>query len=174
MNCSPAPNFTIFYHHINGSNCVILHSKSNIMNAQNYANHSRFVKGFHILLSFLLIAGTIGSLVNVYMQWAAHDQVVGSVLISVMFICGILLFWYTRQFPIKAQDRAIRAEENLRYYILTNKAMDSRITMRQVIALRFAPDDEFLVLADRAVRENLTPDEIKKAIKNWRADNHRA
>jgi hypothetical protein len=52
--------------------------------------------------------------------------------------------------------------------------MDSRITMPQVIALRFAPDEEFVVLADRAVRENLSADEIKKAIKNWRADNHRA
>jgi hypothetical protein len=144
------------------------------MNEQNYTNHSRVVKGFHMVLGFLLIAGTIGSLVNVYIQWTAHDEVLGSVLIAVMFICGMLLFVYTRQFPIRAQDRAIRAEENLRYYILTNKAMDSRITMRQVIALRFAPDEEFLVLADRAVRENLSPDEIKKAIKNWRADNYRA
>jgi hypothetical protein len=144
------------------------------MNGQNYGNHTRVVKGFHMLLGFLLIIGTIASLVNVYMQVIVHDEILSSILIAIIFICGLLLFWYTRQFPIKAQDRAIRAEENLRYYILTNKAMDNRITMGQVIALRFAPDEEFLVLADRAVRENLSPDEIKKAIKNWRADHHRA
>jgi hypothetical protein len=144
------------------------------MNEQNYGNHTRVVKGFHMLLGSLLIIGTAASLVNVYMQVSAHDEILGSILTAIVFICGLLSFWYTRQFPIKAQDRAIRAEENLRYYILTNKAMDSRITMPQVIALRFAPDEEFVVLADRAVRENLSADEIKKAIKNWRADNHRA
>ena len=143
------------------------------MNEQNYGNHTRVVKGFHMLLGLLLIIGIIGSLVNVYLQITAHDEVISALLIAIMFICGGLLFWYTRQFSIKAQDRAIRAEESLRYYILTNKAMDDRVTMAQVIALRFAPDEEYIVLADRAVRENLSPDEIKKAIKSWRADHHR-
>ena len=45
--------------------------------------------------------------------------------------------------------------------------------MAQVIALRFAPDDEFVVLADRAAKDNLTPAEIKREIKQWRADNFR-
>jgi len=45
--------------------------------------------------------------------------------------------------------------------------------MKQIIALRFAPDDEFVILADRAIKENLSPVEIKKEIKNWRADHHR-
>jgi len=78
-----------------------------------------------------------------------------------------------RTFPIKAQDRAIRAEEGLRYFILTRKPIDSRITMQQIAALRFAPDDELLPLVDRAVVENLSPNDIKKAIKNWKSDNHR-
>jgi len=83
-------------------------------------------------------------------------------------------FWYTRQFAVTVQDRAIRAEEGLRFYILARKALDSKLTKGQVIALRFAPDDEFLVLADRAVREGLSPREIKQAIKNWRPDYDRA
>jgi hypothetical protein len=143
------------------------------MNEQNYANHARFVKGFHLLLGSFLIIGTISSLINVWQQWSAKDQVFSSILIALLFICSILLFVFTREFPLKAQDRAIRAEENLRYFILTRKQLDSRITMGQVIALRFAPDDEFIILADRAINENLSPDEIKKAIKNWRADGHR-
>jgi hypothetical protein len=144
------------------------------MNEQNYANHARVVKGFHLLLGSFLVIGTICSLINIWQQWSAKDQVFSAILITLLFICGILLFIFTRTFPLKAQDRAIRAEENLRYFILTRKPLDSRITMGQVIALRFAPDDEFIVLADRAISENLTPDEIKKAIKNWRADEHRA
>ena len=144
------------------------------MNEQNYANHARFVKGFHLLLGSFLIIGTICSVVNVWQQWSAKDNLFSSILIALLFICSILLFIFTRTFPLKAQDRAIRAEENLRYFILNRKPLDSRITMGQVIALRFAPDDEFVILADRAINENLSPDEIKKAIKNWRADEHRA
>jgi hypothetical protein len=144
------------------------------MTEQNYAHHSRFVKGFHMVLGGLLVLGTITSLVNAYLQIAAHDSVIGAILIVVLFICGMLLFWYSRTFAVTVQDRAIRAEETIRYYILTNKPLDSKLKMGQIIALRFAPDDEFLVLADRAVREDLSPDEIKKSIKKWKPDHHRA
>jgi len=126
-----------------------------------------------VLGSFLII-GAIGSVVNLWMQWAAKDEVLTAALIVLLFTCGFFTFWFSRQFAIKAQDRAIRAEENLRYFIITRKPLDSRITMGQIISLRFAPDDEFVVLVDRAINENLTPVEIKKAIKNWRADNYRA
>ena len=144
------------------------------MTEQNYARHARYVKGFHFLLSSLLIIGTITSIVNLYLQVKANDSVIGSTLITTLFICGILLFWFTRRFAVTVQDRAIRAEESIRFYILTHKALDSRLTMGQIVALRFANDDEFLVLADRAVRENLSADEIKRSIKKWKPDHHRA
>jgi hypothetical protein len=89
-------------------------------------------------------------------------------------IGGLIIFWYARAFAIAAQDRAIRAEENLRHFALTGKLLDSRLTMSQVIALRFAADTEFLLLAEKAANENMKPSEIKKAIVNWRADYHRA
>lgn len=143
------------------------------MNSQNYANHSRYVPGFHFILSSLLIIGTIGSIVNIYFQWSAHYDLMSGLLITVLFICGMLLFFFTRTFPLKAQDRAIRAEENLRFFILTNKPMDSKVTMSQIIALRFASNDEFVILAARAAKENLSADEIKKEIRNWRTDNYR-
>ena len=80
---------------------------------------------------------------------------------------------FSRIFPWKAQDRAIRAEENLRHYVLTGKLLDSRVTTRQVVGLRFASDEEFVALAQKAAEENLSEDQIKKAVKNWRADNYR-
>jgi len=140
---------------------------------QNNAHHKRYVNGYHFILTTFLLIGTITSLVNVYLQWAAHYDMLNSILIALLFICGLFIFYYMRQFPLRAQDRAIRAEENLRHYILTHKPLDSRVTMGQVIALRFAPDNEFIVLADRAVKESLSPAEIKKEIKQWKADNHR-
>lgn len=144
------------------------------MTEQNYAHHGRYVKGFHFLLGSLLIIGTITSFVNLYLQVKANDSIIGSILIATLFICGTLLFWYARRFAVTVQDRAIRAEESIRYYILTHKALDSKLTMGQIIALRFAYDDEFLILADRAVREDLSADEIKRSIKKWKADHHRA
>jgi hypothetical protein len=140
---------------------------------QNYANHSRYVKGYHFILSAFLFFGAIASIINTWLQWVAHDNFLSALLISLLFICGFFIFWFMRQFPMKAQDRAIRAEENLRYFILTRKPLDSRITMRQIIALRFAQDDEFVTLVDKALHESMSPDEIKRAIKNWRADNFR-
>ena len=74
---------------------------------------------------------------------------------------------------MKAQDRAIKAEENMRHFMLTGKLLDSRITVRQIVGLRFASDEEFVSLAKRAVEENLTEDAIKRAVKNWKSDYYR-
>jgi hypothetical protein len=84
------------------------------------------------------------------------------------------IYWYCRSFALRAQDRAIRAEENFRHFILTGKTLDARLRMSQIIALRFAPDEEFIELAKEAVDKKLSAKEIKIAIKNWKADHYRA
>jgi len=143
------------------------------MKEQNYTNHARYVTGFHFILGGLLLTGFICSVINIWLQWSQGEGIFSPVLIALLFVCGMFLFIFTRQFATKVQDRAIRAEENLRYFILTHNPLDKRITIGQVIALRFASDDELIVLADRAANEQMTPDEIKNEIKNWRADIHR-
>ena len=57
----------------------------------------------------------------------------------------------------------------MRHFALTGRLLDPRLTMRQIIGLRFASDAEFAGLADRAAAEKLSLDEIKKAVKTWRA-----
>ena len=128
---------------------------------------------FHGVLFFLLVLTLIGSCVNLYMSMGDHQRLYSASLIVVLSVCGLLLFWFTRTFACKVQDRAIRAEENLRHFALTGKLLDPRITIRQVVALRFAPDAEFVPLARRAGEESLAPDAIKRAIKIWRVDNDR-
>jgi hypothetical protein len=140
---------------------------------QNYANHRRLVKGYHLILTILLLSGIIISIINVARHPPNSGGHVSSALIALLFICLFFIIWFMRAFPLKAQDRAIRAEEALRYFILTGKSLDRRLTIGQITALRFASDEEFLPLVDRSLTENLSSKDIKQAIKNWRADNHR-
>jgi hypothetical protein len=103
----------------------------------------------------------------------ANNRLTGLLLVLLAFSFVIAYFLF-RSYSLKAQDRAIRAEENLRHYVLSGKLLDSRLKMIQIVALRFAPDEEFLALAQRAVSENMSNTDIKKAVKNWKADFHRA
>jgi len=91
----------------------------------------------------------------------------------VLSFCVLLPMFLCRMFAVKAQDRGIRAEENLRHFALTGKLLDARLTIRQIIGLRFASDDEFVWLAKEAVEKNLAEDAIKKAVRKWRGDTYR-
>ena len=143
------------------------------MEVQNYANHRRNVPIFHFILLPIILLTLIGSFVNLYQSWGDHQRQYSASLIVVIMVCLAIMALLSRLFALKAQDRAIRAEENLRHYVMAGKLLDPKITTRQIIGLRFASDEEFLDLAQRAVEENMSEDAIKKAVKNWRADTYR-
>lgn len=141
------------------------------MKEQNYRNHTRYVPGFHFVTSLAMLALLIGSFIN--LAHSAKENLYSASLICLVSVIFCFLFWYTRSFALRAQDRAIRAEENFRHFILTGKPLPAGIRMSQAIALRFASDAELPALAERAVKENLKNSEIKQAIVNWRSDHHR-
>jgi hypothetical protein len=144
------------------------------MQTQSYKQHSRYVPLWHFVLSSILIACLAGSVWNLFRANEHHQGRLAGTVILGLSISGLIIFWYARAFAIAAQDRGIRAEENLRYFALTGKLLDSRLTLRQIIALRFAADTEFLILAEKAASENMKSTDIKRAIVNWRPDYHRA
>jgi len=87
---------------------------------------------------------------------------------------GLLLAtFYSRIFALGAQDRVIFLEEALRSERVLGKPLDSRLDGRQIIGLRFASDDEWGALIERALNENMSEKEIKMAVTNWRADHRR-
>ena len=139
---------------------------------QNLKNHGRYVKGYHFVLSFLILVGTIGAIANFYHSLTNANHY-NSALLLILFMIAIILFWYVRQFPLKAQDRAIFAQENLRYFVLSGKLLPQELRGSQIIALRFASDEEFVTLVDKAVAEKLSSKDIKSLIKNWRVDRYR-
>jgi Family of unknown function (DUF6526) len=142
------------------------------MAEQNFKNHTRLVAGFHGVTFLLIISFLVGSIITFV---HAHDKVVqhAAMIMIVGAVALLGVAWYTRVFSLKAQDRAIRAEENFRHYILTGKPFDTELRLGQIIALRFASDAEMPALAKKSVAEKLSPKQIKEAIQNWRADYHR-
>jgi hypothetical protein len=143
------------------------------METQSYANHRQYVPLFHYVLMPVLALTVIGSLVNLYESLGDHQRLYSAALIAVLSIGILMLTFFCRIFSLKAQDRAIRAEESLRHFVLTGKLPDPRLKIGQIVALRFAPDGEFVPLAKKAAEESLTPDAIKRAVKQWRADTYR-
>jgi hypothetical protein len=142
------------------------------MAEQNYLNHTRRVPGFLILGAVVMLT-FLGACVNLYHSLGNHDRLYSASLLVVLSACTFVTGWYARVFALKAQDRAIRAEENLRHYVLTGKLLDARLTPLQIVALRFASDAEFAELARAAAEKGVPPDEIKRSVKNWRADTYR-
>ena len=143
------------------------------MPEQSYSNHRQTVSMYHFVLVPVLLLTVIGSVVNLYESWGDHERLYSAALIVVLSLCSLLMALFCRMFSLKAQDRAIRAEENLRHFVLTGKLLDPRLSIRQIIALRFATDGEFPPLSEKAAAETLPPDAIKRSIKAWRADTYR-
>lgn len=143
------------------------------MQTQNYKSHSRYVPMYHFVLLILIVTILAGSVWNFYRAYDHRSGRLDAGLIFALAVVSIFFYIYTRGFALGAQDRAIRAEENFRHFVLTGKPLDSRLRLGQIIALRFADDSEFPSLAQKAADDNMKGDDIKKAIQNWRADNHR-
>jgi Family of unknown function (DUF6526) len=139
--------------------------------SQHYSNHTRYVPLWHFFTSIIILAILGGSIVNLLHADAATHY--SAALLLLVAIVLVMLFIYARLFALKAQDRAIRAEENLRHLVLTGKLLDKKLRTSQVIALRFASDEEFPALAQKAAAENMPPKQIKQTVKQWKADYHR-
>ena len=143
------------------------------MPTQDFKSHRQYVPMYHFGLLAIILVIIGGSVWNFYRAYDRHSGRLEALLIFGLGVVAIFFYIYAREFALRAQDRAIRVEENLRHYVLTGKPLDSRLRMRQIIALRFADDSEFITLAQKAAEQNMRGEEIKKAIVNWRPDHHR-
>ena len=144
------------------------------MKNQNYQNHKKFYPPHHfIYLPLLFILQIVG-------VWKIFNDEPNQ-LIWILFSVIIFLFLYLalmlrQHYALGNQNRIVRLEFKLRYFELFGKSSDeleSKLSFGQLSALRFAYDDEFKVLLDKAIQQNISGDVIKKSITNWKADNHR-
>ena len=131
---------------------------------QSYANHVRRARAWSVAFVCALVA-TVLLIIDAFRERSVDSA--AFVLLGIAVLLGISL---TRLFATRLQDRIIRTEMLIRLAALGRAGDMRRLTMRQVIALRFASDAELPALVDRTITENLTGDAIKRAIADWQAD----
>lgn len=146
-------------------------NKKHTMKTQNFKNHSRLVFGYHqvgLLSAFGLFIWSIVNLVN--------DCNSINLYLSIFTFVFIIIAYYVRSFALGNQDRIIRMEMRYRYHLLTGKRfenIESQLDIKQIVALRFASDEELESLITKAINEKLSPKMIKLEIKNWQGDYQR-
>jgi hypothetical protein len=139
---------------------------------QSYANHARFHPPFHFVLIPGILALLILGVVNVVRHYHRLDA-------WMLLLVGILFFlaaFLLRTNPLRVQDRLIRLEERLRLQALLSGELSARIgelTESQLVALRFASDEELPALVGRVLAAKTPAKDIKKSIATWRADTFR-
>lgn len=138
---------------------------------QSLKNHARFDPAYHFLLALVLLLNLAFSVFHFIRHLSFYTG-----WLVVLSVAAIVLLFRLRQYPLKVQDRVIRLEERLRLQALAPGEWHTqiyRLTEDQLIALRFASDDEVVTLARQALEENLTRKQIKERIRSWRADDWR-
>lgn len=140
--------------------------------AQSYTTHVRWLPAFHFFALPVLLINAIVMIVAAARQpsltsaWAA--------LVGIAMPVGI---FFARWMPLRVQDRVIRLEESLRLTRLlpTRGADIASLTQNQLVAIRFAGDEEVPSLLDRIRKGEIrSQKEIKQAVKTWRPDHLRA
>jgi hypothetical protein len=141
------------------------------MQDQNFQNHTRLVTLYHKITYPILLGILVGAGVN--LGNSSKDNLYSASLIFALAMVVSITLFYARGFALKANDRAIRAEENFRHYLLTGKPLPKGLRLGQIVALRFASDEELPALAQQAVDGQLKSKDIKAAINNWKPDYER-
>lgn len=143
------------------------------MKKQSYSNHARPNMLFFGLFLALLVANLGGSFVYFNIALEAGNSLYPSTIMLSINVGILIMFAFLRHFTLRLEERIIRSEENFRHFMLTGKPLDSRIRMKQAVALRYAPDSELVELAKDAAENQSSQESIKKSIGRWRGDYHK-
>ena len=138
---------------------------------QSFKNHGRLDPPYHFVLTAVLAVNLF-----IVLCYAVKNLNYLTEWLVVLSIAAFIPLFKLRSYPLKVQDRVIRLEERIRLQALAPAewhAQIYRLSEDQLIALRFAADDEVVELAKQALEENLTRKQIKERIKSWRADDWR-
>ncbi|KQS93037.1 DUF6526 family protein [Chryseobacterium sp. Leaf394] len=144
------------------------------MKTQNYQNHRKFYAPHHFIYLPLVIFLQDFGVYKIFND--SVNQLMWILFSAVIFLILFLAVMVRQHYALGLQNRIVRLEFKQRYFelfSLRSDKVEEKLNFSQIAALRFAYDDEFKILLEKALKENLSGDEIKKSITNWRADEHR-
>jgi hypothetical protein len=144
------------------------------MAEQNYSNHVRWVPTYHFFVLPVFFANFITALLHLIRAGYSWGG-----LIYLLTAAALVVFAFNaRVFALTVQNRVVRLEERQRMARLLPQDMQAHInefTIPQLVALRFASDEELPDLARKVFNDKVTDTKsIKKMVKHWRADYLRA
>jgi len=136
--------------------------------AQNFANHTKLDPAYHFFLLPVMTINLIMAIIHLvrFPRWS-------SVWLLILAVAAFVVIGRLRSYSLRVQDRVIRLEERLRLISVLQEPLRSRIgelSVQQLIALRFASDQELPGLVQRALDEKLSLADIKKSVVTWRPD----
>lgn len=144
------------------------------MKTQNFKNHARIFPLHHLVITPMTL---------IFLGWTVYRMDLSTpenTWTSIYYLLGattlVLLPLLARIYALKTQNRIILMEMRQRYFHLTGAPFYSKETqlgLGQIIALRFASDQEMIPLMEKAIKEKLTPKEIKLQVKDWQGDYRR-
>jgi hypothetical protein len=134
---------------------------------QSYAHHAHHPVPTYVatVLALAALACVAGAW---WFDWNTRDAGITLLALSLFPLIAI-----SRWYVVRLQDRIIQLEMQVRCARVLPAGEDElllQLSPKQVVALRFASDDELGELLHRAVREQMTPDAIKRAVRQWRPD----
>ncbi len=144
------------------------------MKNQNYNNHKKFYAPHHFIYLPLLLVLQLMGIWKIFTD--ESNQLIWILFSVVIFLILYLALMLRQHYALGNQNRVVRLEFKLRYFELFGKRSDeieNQLSFEQIAALRFAYDDEFKTLLDKAIVQKLSGDEIKKSITTWKPDNNR-
>ena len=141
---------------------------------QSYSNHVRYYTPHHFVFYPVLLV--MMGVITWFLFTDTEHHTIWTIILIQVILTTALSFMLRQHYALTTQNRIVRLELRFRYYVLTQQrleAIESRLSFNQLAALRFASDEELPGLVERAVRENLSPDQIKRGIRNWQPDHMR-
>ena len=136
---------------------------------QDFATHRRWVPLYHFFTMPVLLVNLVSWVIPVFSSFSFR-----SILAALVAVALLILAFLARVFAGSVQDRVIRLEERLRLERLLPDDLKRRtdeFSVRQLVGLRFASDEELPGLAKKVLDGNIEKaDDIKRQIKTWRPD----
>ncbi|AYN04216.1 MULTISPECIES: DUF6526 family protein [unclassified Flavobacterium] len=143
------------------------------MKTQSYKNHVQYYPPHHFVYYPVLL---ILLLFSIYFSFTSEEKLIWIFISFIFIVLFGLAFMLRQHYALTLQNRIVKLELRYRYFVITGKRLEEfeeQLTDEQLFALRFSPDNEMVILTEKALNENLSGNSIKKSINDWKGDYER-